>query len=135
MKTLKKMSCRSAFLAGLVLGAMLPALHAAAQSSSTNMQTGQPYQPRQTQGPIPMGPPVPGNEDPTTTHMEQERQRLLVDDRQRHLLEDSARLVQLSNELKAEVDKSGKFVTSVTAIRDAEEIEKLAHSLRDRLKN
>jgi translation initiation factor 1 (eIF-1/SUI1) len=67
--------------------------------------------------------------------MEQERQRLLADDRQKHLLEDSARLVQLSNDLKAEVDKSGKFVTSVTAIRDAEEIEKLAHSLRDRLKN
>jgi hypothetical protein len=33
------------------------------------------------------------------------------------------------------VDKSGKYVTSVAAMRKAEEIEKLAHSVRDRMKN
>ena len=60
---------------------------------------------------------------------------LEANDRQKHLLEDTARLVQLSSQLQAEVEKSGKFVTSVTAIHEAEDIEKLAHSIRDRLKN
>jgi hypothetical protein len=67
--------------------------------------------------------------------MEQQREKLQIDDRQKHLLADAARLVQLSNELKDEVDKSGKYVTSVAAMRKAEEIEKLAHSVRDRMKN
>ncbi len=66
---------------------------------------------------------------------EQQRVKAMADDREKHLLADTARLVQLSTELKDEVDKSGKFVTSVTAIRKAEEIEKLAHSVRDRMKN
>jgi hypothetical protein len=73
--------------------------------------------------------------DEANLRMEQQREKLQVDDRQKHLLADTARLVQLSNELKDEVDKSGKYVTSVAAIRKAEEIEKLAHSVRDRMKN
>jgi translation initiation factor 1 (eIF-1/SUI1) len=67
--------------------------------------------------------------------MEQERARLEANERQKHLLEDTAKLVQLSSQLQAEVAKSGKFVTSVTAIQEAADIEKLAHSIRDRLKN
>ena len=134
MKCLKTISYRSALVTALVVGTMMPALHAAQQGTSTQMQP-TPYQTQQTQGPPPISTTAPDTDNPSAGRMEQERQRLLADDRQKHLLEDSARLVQLSNDLKAEVDKSGKFVTSVTAIRDAEEIEKLAHSLRDRLKN
>jgi len=77
----------------------------------------------------------PSEADEAKARMEQQREKLQIDDRQKHLLADAARLVQLSNELKDEVDKSGKYVTSVAAMRKAEEIEKLAHSVRDRMKN
>ena len=89
----------------------------------------------------PQGEPSSVLNDPATDkedariRMEQQRDKLQIDDRQKHLLADTARLVQLSNELKDEVDKSGKYVTSVAAMRKAEEIEKLAHSVRDRMKN
>jgi hypothetical protein len=45
---------------------------------------------------------------------------------------DSARLVKLATELKAEVDKSNKDTLSVSVIRKAEEIEKLAHSVKEK---
>jgi hypothetical protein len=121
-------------MVALVLLMASPALRAAGQGVSMDPQTA-PYQPKQSQGLPSMTTTAPGPDDPSTAHMEQERARLAADDRQKHLLEDTAKLVQLSNDLKAEVDKSGKFVTSVTAIHEAEEIERLAHSLRDRLKN
>jgi hypothetical protein len=71
----------------------------------------------------------------TKEHMEEQRAKLQADDRQKHLLADTARLVELSNQLKDEVSKSSKYEVSVTAMRKAEEIEKLAHSVRDRIKN
>jgi uncharacterized protein involved in type VI secretion and phage assembly len=45
---------------------------------------------------------------------------------------DSARLVKLATELKTEVDKSNKDTLSVSVIRKAEEIEKLAHSVKEK---
>ncbi len=71
----------------------------------------------------------------TKEHMEEQRAKLQADDRQKHLLADTARLVELSNQLKDEVNKSTKYEVSVTAMRKAEEIEKLAHSVRERIKN
>ena len=67
--------------------------------------------------------------------MEEQRAKLQADDRQKHLLADTARLVELSNQLQAEVNKSTKYEVSLTAMRKAEEIEKLAHSVRERIKN
>jgi hypothetical protein len=43
----------------------------------------------------------------------------------------SARLLKLATELKAEVDKSSKDTLSVSVIRKAEEIEKLARSVKE----
>jgi hypothetical protein len=71
----------------------------------------------------------------TKAHMEDQRVKLQADDRQKHLLADTARLVELSNQLKDEVGKSTKYEVSVTAMRKAEEIEKLAHSVRERIRN
>ena len=42
-----------------------------------------------------------------------------------------ARLLKLATELKAEVDKSSKDTLSVSVIRKAEEIEKLARSVKE----
>ncbi len=51
-------------------------------------------------------------------------------ERHRHLVADTARLLELSTELKAQIDQSSKDQLSVDAIRKAAEIEKLAHSLK-----
>ena len=44
--------------------------------------------------------------------------------------DDGAKLLKLTNRLKAEVDNTTMDTVSITAIRDALEIEKLAHKMR-----
>jgi hypothetical protein len=122
-------------MAGALVLVLVAAARLEAQSTSTDIQNAPMPQHQQTQGLPPLGSSHHGDEDEATIHMEQERARAEANERQKHLLEDTARLIQLSNQLQTEVEKSGKFVTSVTAIHDAEDIEKLARSIRDRLKN
>jgi hypothetical protein len=61
--------------------------------------------------------------------------RLVADDRQKKIAKDSARLLELANELKTEVDKTSKDEMSLIVIRKAEEIEKLAHDLKLRMRS
>lgn len=56
------------------------------------------------------------------------------DDRQKQLVADTNKLLKLATELKAEVDKTNKDVLSVDVIKKADEIEKLAKSVKDRMK-
>jgi len=56
-------------------------------------------------------------------------------DRRTQIAEDSAKLHQLAVELKAEVDKTTKDTLSLGVIRKANEIEKLAHSVKDEMKS
>jgi hypothetical protein len=53
---------------------------------------------------------------------------------EKQLAEDTARLLTLANELKAEMDKSTKDTLSLSVIKKAEEVEKLAHKVRDEMK-
>jgi len=92
--------------------------------------------------PSPQNHPLTPLDDPGSSmdaaakeRMEEQRAKLQADDRQKHLLADTARLVELSNQLQAEVNKSTKYEVSLTAMSKAEEIEKLAHSVRERIKN
>ena len=55
-------------------------------------------------------------------------------DRQKRMEEETRRLVSLAADLKSQVDKDNKDVTSVDSARKAEEIEKLAKSVKDRMK-
>jgi hypothetical protein len=55
-------------------------------------------------------------------------------ERRKQLAEDSARLLKLANDLKAEVDKTNKDTLSLNVIRKAEEIEKLARNLKEKMK-
>jgi hypothetical protein len=43
-------------------------------------------------------------------------------------------LLTLANELKAELDKSSKDTLSLSVIKKAEQVEKLAHKVRDEMK-
>jgi hypothetical protein len=54
---------------------------------------------------------------------------------QKQLADDTARLEALANELKAELDKSGKDTLSLSVIRKAEQVEKLAHKVRSEMKS
>lgn len=55
--------------------------------------------------------------------------------RQQQIQADAARLLQLSQELKAEVDKSSKNQLSLTVVKKAEEIEKLAKAVKIRMRD
>ena len=56
------------------------------------------------------------------------------DDRQKRLVADTDRLLALATELKASVDKTNKDLLSVDVVRKADEIEKLAHSVKEKMK-
>jgi hypothetical protein len=53
---------------------------------------------------------------------------------QKQLIEDTDRLYALATELKSEVDKTNQNMLSVQVVLKADEIEKLARSIRDRSK-
>ncbi len=54
-----------------------------------------------------------------------------VEERQRKLVEDAERLVQLAQQLRTSVGKTNKDVLSVSVVREAEQVEKLAHQMRE----
>ena len=56
-------------------------------------------------------------------------------DRQKHLVQDTDKLLALAKELKEEVDKSNQDTLSVNVVKKAGEIEKLARSVKDRMRS
>ena len=57
------------------------------------------------------------------------------DERRKRLRSDTDKLLQLSMELKEQVDKSSKDELSLDVVRKATEIEKLAHDVKERMKS
>jgi len=55
-------------------------------------------------------------------------------ERQAQLKNDTEKLLKLSQELKDYVDKSNENMLSVNVLKKAEEIEKLARSVKDKMK-
>jgi hypothetical protein len=55
-------------------------------------------------------------------------------ERKKQIADDSAKLLKLANDLKAEVDKTGKDTLSLNVIRKADEIERLAHNVKEKMK-
>lgn len=62
------------------------------------------------------------------------QKRMLMNERQKRLVEDTAKLVALTTALQQQVDESNKDILSVDMVRKAEEIEKLARSVKERIK-
>jgi len=54
--------------------------------------------------------------------------------RQQDLEKETDKLLELATELKQYVDKTNENTLSVEVIRKAEEIEKLAHSVKEKMK-
>ena len=64
-------------------------------------------------------------------HMEQERLGAAAAQRQQKMLEDAEKLLLMAQQLKVSVDKTNKNELSVEVIREAERIEKLAHQVKE----
>jgi hypothetical protein len=55
-------------------------------------------------------------------------------ERKKQIADESAKLLKLAADLKAEVDKTTKDTLSLNVIRKADEIEKLAHDVKEKMK-
>ena len=92
--------------------------------------------PPQPQRPLPRVSPPEAREprNPDLDDMEREMQKKQNKHRQESLKKDTAKLLQLATELKQYVDKTNENLLSLEVVRKAEEIEKLAHNVRDKMK-
>lgn len=66
--------------------------------------------------------------------MQEQQERSRNSDRQKRLVADTDKLLALATQLKQDVDKTNKDVLSVDVVKKADEIEKLAHSVKERMK-
>ena len=73
--------------------------------------------------------------DPAEKQMERDRAKRLNKDRQAAIKRDTDKLLALATELKEYVDKSNEHVLSLDVVRKAEEIEKLAHHVKEKMKD
>jgi hypothetical protein len=72
--------------------------------------------------------------DPSEEKMERSREKALNKQRQTQLEKDTERLLKLATELKQYVDKTDEHTLSLDVIKKAEEIEKLAKSIKEKMK-
>jgi hypothetical protein len=63
-----------------------------------------------------------------------ERMKAMNKDRAKRIQRDTDKLLQLATELKQYVDKTNENVMSVDVIRKAEQVEKLAKNIREKMK-
>lgn len=83
----------------------------------------------------PLAPDMPSypHDMPSSPRLEEEQAKLRNIDRQKQLVDDTQKLLSLANELKADVDKSNKDTLSLDVVRKADEIEKLAHNVKEKM--
>ena len=79
-------------------------------------------------------PRLPTPEDATMRSAVEKQLRMRNDERQKRLVSDTEKLLQLATQLHNDVAKTDKNVMSLDVIRRAEEIERLAHGVKDRMK-
>lgn len=84
--------------------------------------------------PNPSEPSSPTPEEPGRERMEKEMAKKANEERQAQLKRDTDRLLKLATELKTSVDKSNENTLAVDVVKKAEEIEKLAHSVKEKMK-
>jgi hypothetical protein len=126
----EKRSCRLTQAAGLcLLGAVVLLTGEAQTGQQQAPNLGKPYL-------IPRA--NPDANDQMQMRSEQAKQQSLdaaSAEREKQLSDNSAKLLTLAMALKAEVDKTNKDLLSVTVVRKADEIEKLAHNVKEQMKS
>jgi hypothetical protein len=83
---------------------------------------------------LPVPPDQVPAEDEAKAKMEREMAKKANQERQVALKKDTDKLLKLATELKDYVDKTNENTLSMSVIKKAEEIEKLAHSVKDKMK-
>lgn len=74
------------------------------------------------------------NDTESAEKLNKAMQKRLNEERQAQLKRDTDKLLDLSTQLKQYVDKTNQNVLSVDVIKKADEIEKLAHSVKEKMK-
>ncbi len=107
-----------------------------AQIQSTT-PTGMPPSTTKSNSPLGSGDQPLGSEpqNPMGERMRMTAEKAHNEDRRKRMLSDTDKLLALSAELKADIEKSTKDELSLDVIRKAQEIEKLAHDVQQRMKN
>jgi hypothetical protein len=114
--------------AGLAIVATLMGASQTPQQSSPNSD--KPY-------PAPEATRLPDKSDQMQLHDGQSQKQQFETantERKKQIEDDTAKLLELATELKAEVDKTSKDTLSINVIRKAESIEKLAKGVKDKMK-
>jgi hypothetical protein len=75
-----------------------------------------------------------GQQSQAETEMRDRQIREANKKRQQDIRDDTEKLFQLSSELKAAVEKSNEHVLSLDVVRKAEEVEKLAKKVKEKMK-
>jgi hypothetical protein len=73
-------------------------------------------------------------DDEPVIRMQKEMEKKMNEERQLQLQSDTDKLYKLATELKEQVAKSNQNILSLDVIKKADEIEKLAHSVKEKMK-
>lgn len=73
--------------------------------------------------------------DPAFRHITEQMAIRRNAQRQQQIVSDTARLLQLAQKLNSEVSKSSKDTLSVSVVKEADEIEKLAKTIKQRMRD
>jgi hypothetical protein len=71
---------------------------------------------------------------PPFASQEEKQAKMREEERQKRLIADTDKLLALATQLHADVAKTDRHILSVDVVRRADEIEKLAHSVKEREK-
>ena len=109
---------------------MFATLAGIAQIQKPNQRNNPPQMPSQT---------IPGFPDPNghinlPDGVVDKQTKIRNDERQKRLVADSDKLLELATQLHNEVSKTDKNILSIDVVHRAEEIERLAHSVKERMK-
>jgi hypothetical protein len=80
------------------------------------------------------GPTLDPDTDTMTARMAEQQAKSRNSDRQKRLETDTQKLLALATELKEQVNKTDKNIMSLDVIKKADEIERLAKSVKERMK-
>lgn len=121
------MRCQTHFPSCCVRLSMVAALFLAfAVSSAAQLQNGVP--------PLPGAQPPVSSNDPWVVQQQKELAKRLNHQRQQEIKKDTEKLLELATELKQSVDKSNENTLSLDVIRKADQIEKLAKAVKEKMK-
>jgi len=84
--------------------------------------------------PVPAAPQVETRQDPAQKEMQERMGREANKKRQQDIREETDKLFRLATELKAAVDKTNENLLSLDVIHKAEEVEKLAKKVKEKMK-